>query len=142
MDQKQYVIVTLDKETYGIDIQQVQVIERLTRITRVPHAPSFVKGVINLRGDIIPVINLRERLSMPIQEYTNDTRIIIVKTKKHIMGLIVDQVKEVLDLDGESMENVREFSSKIDSNYIKALGKVESEIVILLNIDGIIDELS
>lgn len=140
MDQKQYVIVKLDQETYGIDIQQVQVIERLTRITRVPHAPSFVKGVINLRGDIIPVMSLRERLDMARAEDTNDTRIIIVRTKKHVMGLIVDQVKEVLDLDLQEMENVREFSSKINSNYIKALGKVDGEIVILLNIDGIIDE--
>lgn len=139
MEQKQYVIVRLDQEIYGVDIQQVQVIERLSRITRVPQAPSFIKGVINLRGDIIPVMSLRDKLHMGVDEYSNDTRIIIVKTKKNVMGLIVDEVKEVMDLDTADMENVHEFSSKINSEYIKALGKVDGDIVVILNINGLVD---
>lgn len=139
MEQKQYVIVHLNQENYGIEIKQVQVIERMSKVTRVPHAPSYIKGVINLRGDIIPVMSLREKLAMDVDTYTQDTRIIIVKTKKHVVGLIVDEVKEVIELSTEYMENVHEFSSKINSEYIKALGKVSGEIVVLLNIDGIIE---
>lgn len=142
MERQQYVIVKLDDEIYGIDIQKVQVIERLSRITRVPQASSEIRGVINLRGDIIPVMSIKERLEMQEDTYTDESRVIILNTKKGSMGIIVDAVREVLDIDTEDMDNVRELSNNINSQYIYALGKVKDQIVVILNIEGIMEDVA
>lgn len=137
---KQYILVKINKEKYGIDIQQVQNIDRLSNITRVPKAPHYIKGVINLRGDIIPVMSLRLKLGMDADTYTNNTRIIIVKTEEHTMGIIVDEVNEVVDLDCEKIENMNGFSNKINKEYIIGLGKLEEDIIILLSMEGLINQ--
>lgn len=101
---RQFVEFKLGQEEYGIDILQVKTIERMMPITRVPKAPRFVEGVINLRGEIVPVIDLRKRFDLPITETTENTRIIIVSVDDITVGMIVDSATEVVQLDQDSIE--------------------------------------
>ncbi|NLK20783.1 MAG: chemotaxis protein CheW [Epulopiscium sp.] len=136
---KQYVVFKLGNEEYGVDIQRVQIIERIQNITRVPKSPYFIKGVINLRGEIIPVMSLRVKFELEPDDYTDETRIIIVKIDENQVGMIVDQVKEVLQLSTEAIENVQGFTSDINLNFIQGVGKVNDHIVTLLNLKNLID---
>lgn len=142
---RQFIVFKLGNEEYGIDILNVQNIERVLSITRVPKAPFFIKGVINLRGEIIPVMSLRLKFNLEADEYTDDTRIIIVKIDDNQIGMIVDEVKEVLQLSTDSIENVQGVSgitSDIHLNFIQGVGKVNNNIVTLLNIKNLIDSIS
>ncbi|NLK97242.1 chemotaxis protein CheW [Defluviitalea saccharophila] len=138
-ESKQYVVFKLGNEEYGIDIQKVQIIERIQNITRVPKSPYFIKGVINLRGEIIPVMSLRSKFDLEEDEYNDETRIIIVEIEDSKIGMIVDQVKEVLQISTEAIENVQGFTSDINFNFIQGVGKVNDHIVTLLNLKSIID---
>lgn len=136
---RQYVVFKLGNEEYGIDIQKVQIIERIQNITRVPKSPFFIKGVINLRGEIIPVMSLRSKFDLEEDEYVDETRIIIVEIDDNKIGMIVDQVKEVIQISTEAIENVQGFTSDINLNFIQGVGKVNDHIVTLLNLKSIID---
>ena len=138
---KQYVIFSLGKELYGIDIKKVTTIEKEKQyiITRVPKSSSFVKGVINLRGEIIPVIKLRKKFGMNEIEVNEDTRIIIVKIEDISVGLIVDAVVEVMYISSNSIENVSGLSTEIDSSYIQGVGKLEDRIVTLINLPALLN---
>ena len=104
-DSKQYIVVKLDNEQYGIDISFIDNIVRMQQITRVPKAQSYFAGVINLRGEIIPVMCLRTKFGLPDKEYTNATRIIIVKPESNAkIGVLVDEVREVVSLDEDNIE--------------------------------------
>ncbi|KAE9637061.1 MAG: purine-binding chemotaxis protein CheW [Epulopiscium sp.] len=138
-ESKQYVVFKLGNEEYGIDIQKVQIIERIQNITRVPKSPYFIKGVINLRGEIIPVMSLRSKFGLQEDDYNDETRIIIVEIEDSKIGMIVDQVKEVLQISSQAIENVQGFTSDINFNYIQGVGKVNDHIVTLLNLKNIID---
>ena len=141
-DTKQYVVFRLGQEEYGVDIQYVQIIERIMGITRVPKSQYFIKGVINLRGEIVPVMSLRARFELAADEYTEDSRIIIIRLEDSSIGMIVDEVKEVLQLSNESIENVQGTTSDIDMNYILGVGKIEGRIVTLLNIKQFVGDLT
>ncbi|MCT4545409.1 MAG: chemotaxis protein CheW [Vallitalea sp.] len=136
---KQYIVTKIGNEQYGVNIQFVHNIERLLKITRVPKAPYYIKGVINLRGDIIPVMSLRLKFGLEADEYTNNTRIIIVKLDGNSMGLIVDEVKEVINLDCEDIEKISKDINDEKSKYVQGVGKIDKEIVTLLNLDGLIN---
>ncbi|MDK2798559.1 MAG: purine-binding chemotaxis protein CheW [Clostridiales bacterium] len=137
-DSKQYVVFRLDTEEYALDIQRVIEIVTPTTITRVPKAPNYVKGVINLRGEIIPVIGLRERFNLPVIENTEDTRIIIFKVDEATIGGIVDSVAEVIQLSKQEIEKVSNFSNDLSLDFIYGVGKVNERIVTLLNIDRLV----
>ena len=139
---KQYVVFQLKSEAYGIDIQSVQGIERMIKIARVPKAPACIKGVMNLRGEIIPIMNLRNRFEIEDKEYDDHTRIIIVRLEDSQIGLIVDEVKEVLELHNDEVENVQSIDEKINFNYIAGVGKTKqgSKVITLLNLRTLIDE--
>jgi purine-binding chemotaxis protein CheW len=136
---RQFIVAKIGHEQYGVNIQYVHNIERMLKVTRVPKAPYYIKGVINLRGDIIPVMSLRIKFSLEPDEYTNNTRIIIVKLDGNSMGLIVDEVKEVINLTEEDIERISKDANDERSNYIQGVGKVDKELVTLLNIDGLIN---
>lgn len=138
----QFVIFRLESQLYGIDIQSVQIIERIKNIMRVPKTPQWVKGVLNLRGEIIPVLDLSTLFDLNVKNYDEDTRIIIVKIEDTMVGLIVDSVKEVVELENAEIELVQNIQGKMNNNYIQGVGKVQSEeaIVTLLNLKNIIDE--
>jgi purine-binding chemotaxis protein CheW len=138
---KQYVIFKLGKESYGIDIRKVTTIEKEEQyfITRVPKTALFVKGVINLRGEIIPVINLRQKFNMDQIGTSEDTRIIIVKIDEVSLGLIVDLVEEVVYISNDVIENVGNITKDASANYIQGVGKLEDRIITLLNLNALIE---
>lgn len=134
----QLVVFKLGREEYGVSILQVQEIKRMTDITRVPHSPEYIKGVINLRGSVLPVIDLKKRLNLPPMEYTDDTRIIIVKVEDVIIGMIVDAVSEVTTIDQMSIEPPQTVVGGIAADYLNGVGKMEDRLLILLNVEAII----
>lgn len=135
----QFIVVKIGREQYGINIKYIQNIVRMQRITRVPKAPYYIKGVINLRGEIIPVMNIRLRFGLPEEEDTIDTRIIIVKLGSSEIGLIVDQVKEVTEISEENMQVVSREANDEKANFILGVGKMGNELVTILNIEGFIN---
>ena len=137
---QQFIVFKLDAQLFGIDIQNVQIIEKIKPIMRVPKAPNCVKGVMNLRGEIIPVVNLREQFELPQLDYTDKTRIIIVKLEDAMVGIIVDEVKEVIEIAQEQIEAVQNIQGKMKTNHILGVGKVDENIVTLLNLSNIIEE--
>ena len=137
----QYIVVNLGIEHYGIDIKYVDNIVRVPQITRVPNVQSYFKGVINLRGEVIPVMSLRLKFDMPEIEFTGKTRIIIIKLDPTAaIGVIVDEVEEVRDLP-ESMTE-RQTPDKNDTSqlYITAVGKTDKGLVSILDLAAVIGE--
>lgn len=133
----QLVVFRLDKEEYGLPITKVQEINRLVPITKLPQMPSFMEGVINLRGRIIPVIDLRKRFSLTAAAYEEETRIIIVEVNSQTVGVIVDAVTEVVRLPAASVEPPPS-SFILDEQYIAGVGKLDDRLLILLNIDRVL----
>lgn len=137
---QQFIVFKLDTQLFGIDIQNVQIIEKMKSIMRVPKVPACVKGVMNLRGEIIPVISLREQFELKHLDYTDKTRIVIVKLEDAMVGIIVDEVKEVIEIANDQIEAVQNIQGKMKTSHILGVGKVEENIVTLLNLSNIIDE--
>lgn len=133
----QLVVFRLAKEEYGLPITKVQEINRLVPITKLPQTPSFMEGIINLRGRIIPVIDLRKRFSLAISEHNDDTRIIIVEVSGQTVGIIVDAVTEVVRLPAASVEPPPP-TFILDARYIYGVGKIDGRLLILLEIDNIL----
>lgn len=134
----QLVVFKLGREEYGISILQVQEIKRMTDITRVPHTPDYLRGVINLRGSVLPVLDLKIRLDLEPDDMTDDTRIIIVKIGDIAVGMIVDAVSEVMALSKENIEPPQSVVSGIAANYLDGVGKMDNRLLILLNLEAII----
>lgn len=134
----QLVSFKIGNEEFGVDILNVQEINKMTQITRVPNAPDFVEGVINLRGRIIPVIDLRTRLKLDKKEHDKDTRIIVVEISNKTVGFIVDAVKEVLRVPVGITEAPPEIVTGIDSEFIKSVGKLDDRLLILIDLNKII----
>lgn len=139
-ESKQYIVIKLGSEQYGIDIQYVDNIVRNQRITRIPKAQPYFKGVINLRGEVIPVMSLRLKFGLEPDEYTNATRIIIIKLEpQSAIGLIVDEVREVVDLTEEAIEKntTADFNDE-RAQYLSGIGKNGDSLISLLNIASVI----
>lgn len=134
----QLVSFNLGEEEFGIDILIVKEIIRIIDVTRVPNAPSYVEGVINLRGKVVPIIDLRRRLDMPENELTKSTRIIVVDLDSKVIGFIVDQVNEVLRINKSITENPPPMASNIESEFITSIGKLEDRLLILLDLEKVI----
>lgn len=137
-DSIQFIVVKFEHEQYGINIQNVQNIVRMLNITRVPNAPEYFKGVINLRGEIIPVMSVRKKFDLDDDVYTNSTRIIIVKVEGNAIGLVVDEVLEVIQLTEDQIEKIVRDSQDEKAKYVYAVGKLGEELVTLLNIEALI----
>ena len=133
----QLVIFQLAQEEYGLPITKVREINRLVPITKLPQTPSFMEGIINLRGRIIPVIDLRKRFSLEISEHNDESRIIIVEVNGQTVGIIVDAVAEVVRLAASSVEPPPP-AFILDAKYIQGVGKLEGRLLILLEIDQIL----
>lgn len=136
---RKYLVFKLGNEEYGIDIQKITtIIEKDMSIARVPKTPAFLKGVINLRGEIIPVISLRTRFGLSDIEDTEETRVIIVKLEEITIGLIVDAVAEVIEFGEDSIENVSNFGAILSAEYLTGVGKIDGRIVTLLNMEKLV----
>ena len=135
----QYIKVDMGEETFGIDIGFVDNIIRMQRITRVPNMASYIKGVINLRGEIVPIINLRAKMGLEEIEETKATRIIIIKMEQvGKVGFIVDCVKEVISISEEQMESMKYDSMDDTTHFVSAVGKEEDSIISLLDLNAVV----
>ncbi len=132
-----YLSFVLNNEVYGIEILKVREIIGFMDVTNVPQTPDYMKGVINLRGKVIPVIDLRLKFSMLEGEHTQETCTIVVEVDGTSIGLIVDSVSEVMEIGGNEIEDAPQFGQGIDTNFITGLGKTKDTIVILLDIVNI-----
>lgn len=136
--EQQLVVFHLAGETYGIDISSVHEIIRMQTVTEVPRTPDFVEGVINLRGRIVPVIDLRKRFGMRLDEVTANSRIIVVEVNGVTVGMTVDAVSEVLRLPEANIEPPPNMFSGVDVSYLKGVGKWQQRLIILLNLDKVL----
>lgn len=139
MEVKKFLIFKLGNEEYGIDIHKVTtIIEKEMNIARVPKTPSFLKGVINLRGEIIPIMSLRLKLRLPEDIFNDDTRIIIINLDEISVGLIVDSVAEVLELNEDATESIANIAGELSLDYISGVGKANGRIITLLNLENLV----
>jgi len=136
----QYIVVKIGSEQYGINIKFVDNIVRMQSITRVPKTQVYYRGVINLRGEIIPVMSLRLKLGLEPDQFSNKTRIIIIKIENAKVGLIVDEVREVVNLTEENIEKTGYDNNDEKANYISAIGKNNGELVSLLDVNAVVIE--
>ncbi len=137
----QFIVVRLGKEQYGIDIKNVDNIVRMQHITRVPKLASYMKGVINLRGEVIPIMSLKLKMGLEADEESKATRIIIVKIEQYgAIGFIVDEVKEVVTLDFEQQVEKLAFDKDDKNNYIFGVGKNEGGLISLLDLNIVVQE--
>ncbi len=132
--EKQLVVFDLAEEGYGVDIGSVREIIRMQEITKVPRAPDFVEGVINLRGRVIPVIDLRKRFGFEATEMTKDTRIVVVDIGGQDIGVVVDAVTEVLRLSADKVEPASSVITTSDSEYLLGIAKLDERLIILLDL--------
>lgn len=130
----QYLTFQLQNEFYGVQIGSVREINRVGEITPVPKTPDFVKGVMNLRGKIIPVINLRVKFGMKEESYTRDTCIIVIDSDIGQVGMIVDAVKEVVDLNENQIEPAPRLGNEQSHSFVRGMGKAENRVIILVDI--------
>ncbi len=140
-ERKQYIVVKIGNEQYGIDISYVDNIVRMQKITRVPKAQSYFKGVINLRGEVVPVMSLRTKMGLEADVFTNASRIIILKLEQQgLFGVIVDEVKEVVTLGTAEIEKSGQSVKSSGESFINGIGKNGEELISLLDINTIIDD--
>ena len=133
-DEQQLVVFDLADEGYGVDISAVREIIRLQEITRVPRTPEFVEGVINLRGKVIPVIDLRKRFGLTVEAESQDNRIVVVDIGDQDIGVVVDAVTEVLRIPTDSVEPPASVITTADSDYLLGIAKLDSRLIILLDL--------
>ncbi len=137
----QYLTFVLAGEIYGLGILQVREIIGMTDITAVPRTPTFVKGVINLRGRVVPVIDARLKFGMPEAEPTDRTCIIVVDVGETDVGFIVDEVSEVLDIPAGQIEDAPSFGADVDTQFILGMGKTGEKVTVLLDISRVLSQL-
>ena len=138
----QYIVVSIGNEQYGLDISYVDNIVRMCKITRVPKAPAHYIGVINLRGEIVPLMSLRRKMNLEDDVFTDITRIIILKTEEQgLVGIVVDEVKEVIALAEDEIDRNTQNSQSDKTQYINGIGKNGDELISILEISSILDEV-
>jgi len=141
-DEIQLVVFELGEERYGLDIATVYEIIRHQPITAVPQAPAFVEGVINLRGRIIPVVDLRDRFGMASGELTKASRIVVCEAVGTRVGLVVDGVSEVLMVPGDAIESTPDVAAGHDAGYLRGIAKLGDRLIILLDLDGLFSDMA
>jgi len=138
VDTNQYVTFLIGSEVYGVEVLRVQEIIGMTRVTQVPNSMHFMKGVINLRGTVVPVVDMRLRFTMEEKDYDNFTVILIVEVKGTMIGMIVDSVSDVVNIPVKDIQDTPHFSASIRTDYIKGIGRIEEDLVIVLDVDKIL----
>lgn len=136
----QFLSFTLGTEHYGVDILRVQEIKGYTAVTRIPNTPSFIKGVLNLRGTIVPIVNLRTKFGMEETEPTMFTVIVVVVVRDKIMGFVVDAVSDVLHINTKDIQSAPEFGTRVDLGFLSGIGKAGDKLVAILNIDRLLSD--
>jgi len=141
-DSTQYIVIQIGEEQYGIDIKYVDNILRMQKITRVPHTQPYFKGVINLRGEVVPVMSIRIKMNLDDDVITNNSRIIILKLESNApVGIVVDEVKEVVSLDERDIDVViKNATNRNEATFISGVGKVDQGLISILDLSTIIGE--
>lgn len=140
---EQLVVMRLAKEDYGVDITVVREIIRMQKITEVPQAPAYVEGIINLRGSVIPVVDLRKRFDLPVAEVSSDTRIVVVDVRSHTVGLVVDAVMEVISVPTEAIEPVGSLTSGGSlTTDLRGIVKLAENLIILINLENLLETIA
>lgn len=134
----QLVIFDLAQETFGVDISVVESIIKMQEITKVPRSPEFVEGVTNLRGKVLPVMDLRKRLGMAAEVSTKDSRIVVIDLHDTYIGMIVDSVNEVLRINAEAVEPPPPMVASIDTEFMRGIAKLDGRLVILLDLEKVL----
>lgn len=134
----QYVVFHLEDELYGVDIHQVRGIEKILPLTRVPNAPAFVRGVCNLRGSVIPVIDLKQRLAIPGGLDEANAKIIIVNIGKQTVGMTIDAAADVVSIESQDVEPSPTLVTGIDTEFIQGVAKISNRLLIILNLERIL----
>ena len=141
IDDKQFIVIKLGEEQYGIDISNVDNIVRLPKITRVPKSKEYYVGVMNLRGEVVPIMSLRRRFGLEKDEYTAATRIIIIRMEdQSLIGFLVDEVKEVVSLEQGQIEKPTFKLDESNATYLAGIGLKDDGLISLLDIASIVDE--
>jgi purine-binding chemotaxis protein CheW len=131
----QYVTFFVGDETYGVSVMKVQSINEMIEITHVPKARAFIKGVINLRGSVIPVIDMRKKFSLPPKDYDSFTVILIVEVNERLVGMIVDSVSDVIDIPVSDIQSQINYSARVDTSSIEGIGRIGERLVVLLDVE-------
>jgi len=131
----EYLTFTLGKEEYGIEILKVQEIRGYEAVTKIANAPEFIKGVVNLRGTIVPIVDMRIKFNLGSAEYNQFTVVIILNVAGRVVGMVVDSVSDVIQLSGEQIRPAPDFSSTFDTKYITGLGTIDDRMLILVDIE-------
>lgn len=137
----QYLTFTLGEEHYGAEILRVQEIKGYTAVTRIPNTPDYIKGVLNLRGTIVPIIDLRTKFGMEKIDYSRFTVIVVVVVRDRIVGIIVDAVSDVLSIPKKEIQPPPKFGTSVDVSFISGIGKCGEKLVALLDIDRVLSEV-
>nr|WP_066507372.1 chemotaxis protein CheW [Abyssisolibacter fermentans] len=135
----QYVVFKIGEQNYAIDIFKVKIIERISDFTRVPNAPNYIKGIINLRGDVVPVMDLRVRFGMESKIDKENSRIIIIKYEELVVGLIVDSSSEVINLDLNEIDNPPNVGDFKQYDYINGIGKKDERMIMILDVKKVLE---
>lgn len=136
----QFLTFNLGDELYGVDILRVQEIKGYTTVTKIPNTPPHIKGVLNLRGTIVPIIELRTKFGMPTIDYTAFTVIIVVVVRDKVMGLVVDSVSDVLNIDKKDIQPPPQFGAMVDVSFLNGVGKSGDKLVAILDMDRLLSE--
>ena len=132
---QEFLTFTLGKEEYGIEILKVQEIRSYEVVTTIANAPDFIKGVVNLRGTIVPIVDMRIKFNLGEVDYTQFTVVIILNVAGRVVGMVVDSVSDVLQLSGEQIREAPQFGASLDTEYITGLGTVDQRMLILVDIE-------
>lgn len=140
-DGSQFLTFLLGEEQYGVDILRVQEIKGYTVVTRIPNTPDYIKGVLNLRGTIVPIVDLRTKFGMEKAEYTMFTVIVVVVIQDKVTGIVVDAVSDVMNINNKDIQIPPEFGARADIGFLKAIGKSGDKLVAILDIDRLLSDV-
>lgn len=135
LENEQYVAFKLSNEIYAVNIKIVKTVEKILKITRVPKSEEYIVGVINLRGEIVPIIDLRKRFNMAFEEHTEDTRIMVLSLEGSEIGVLVDSVDEVINIAKNSIQNATNINSTVNAGFVVGVSKVEDRVITILNFE-------
>ena len=139
---KEFLTFSLAEEEYGVDILRVQEIRGWERVTRVPNSPGYMKGVLNIRGAIVPIVDLRQCFEMPVLEYTVTTVVIVLSVQclgqDKVVGIVVDSVSDVVSAKLGELQNAPEFGDQVNTNFISGLASAEDKMIMLLDIEKLL----
>ena len=135
---RQFISFSVGEEEYGLELLRVKEVIRVRQITRLPKAPSFVKGIINLRGDVIPIIDLRDKFGLEAKEATATTRVIVVEVEAKLMGMVVDSASQVVRISADQIDPPPPVLGGFSQEFITGVGKIDDRLIVLLNCDAVL----